>query len=302
MNTIASPSPAMEAAAAPPPPAQAKAVLPAAHRAAGTARTPLLLRPRVQRVLYPSLVGLLLIGLWQGLVTGLQLPPYLVPSPAAMTQSLATEWATLAAALWVTLKVTLLAFLAATVAGVLISFLFVQSKAIETALFPYAVLLQVTPIVAVAPLIIIWVKNPTAAMVVCATLVALFPIISNTTLGLRSVDPDLQAYFRLQRASRWQVLMRLRIPSALPYFFGGLRISSGLALIGAVVAEFVAGTGGSGAGLAYQILQAGFQLDIALMFAALLLISLTGVALFVLMAWLSRLALGGWHASELTQD
>lgn len=302
MNTIASPSPAMEAAAAPPPPAQAKAVLPAAHRAAGTARTPLLLRPRVQRVLYPSLVGLLLIGLWQGLVTGLQLPPYLVPSPAAMTQSLATEWATLAAALWVTLKVTLLAFLAATVAGVLISFLFVQSKAIETALFPYAVLLQVTPIVAVAPLIIIWVKNPTAAMVVCATLVALFPIISNTTLGLRSVDPDLQAYFRLQRASRWQVLMRLRIPSALPYFFGGLRISSGLALIGAVVAEFVAGTGGSGAGLAYQILQAGFQLDIALMFAALLLISLTGVALFVLMAWLSRLALGSWHASELTQD
>lgn len=302
MNTIASPSPAMEAAAAPPPPAQAKAVLPAAHRAAGTARTPLLLRPRVQRVLYPSLVGLLLIGLWQGLVTGLQLPPYLVPSPAAMTQSLATEWATLAAALWVTLKVTLLAFLAATVAGVLISFLFVQSKAIETALFPYAVLLQVTPIVAVAPLIIIWVKNPTAAMVVCATLVALFPIISNTTLGLRSVDPDLQAYFRLQRASRWQVLMRLRIPSALPYLFGGLRISSGLALIGAVVAEFVAGTGGSGAGLAYQILQAGFQLDIALMFAALLLISLTGVALFVLMAWLSRLALGSWHASELTQD
>lgn len=302
MNTIASPSPAMEATAAPPPPAQAKAVLPAAHRAAGTARTPLLLRPRVQRVLYPSLVGLLLIGLWQGLVTGLQLPPYLVPSPAAMTQSLATEWATLAAALWVTLKVTLLAFLAATVAGVLISFLFVQSKAIETALFPYAVLLQVTPIVAVAPLIIIWVKNPTAAMVVCATLVALFPIISNTTLGLRSVDPDLQAYFRLQRASRWQVLMRLRIPSALPYFFGGLRISSGLALIGAVVAEFVAGTGGSGAGLAYQILQAGFQLDIALMFAALLLISLTGVALFVLMAWLSRLALGSWHASELTQD
>ena len=153
--------------------------------------------------------------------------------------------------------------------------------------------------VAVAPLVIIWVRNPVAAMVVCATLVALFPVISNTTLGLRSVDPDLRSYFELQGATRWQTLVRLRIPGALPYFFGGLRISSGLALIGAVVAEFVAGTGGAGAGLAYEILQSGFQLDIARMFAALLLISLAGVALFALMAWLSRVCLGAWHSSEL---
>ncbi|MDM0026019.1 ABC transporter permease [Variovorax saccharolyticus] len=266
------------------------------------ARTPLLQQPRVQRVIYPLLVGVVLIALWQGLVTALELPPYLVPSPYLMMQTLVTDWVPLGMALLVTLKITVLSFVAATVAGVLISFLFVQSKLIETALFPYAVLLQVTPIVAVAPLIIIWVKNPTAAMVVCAALVALFPIISNTTLGLRSIEPDLQSYFKLNRATRWQQLVRLRIPSALPYFFGGLRISSGLALIGAVVAEFVAGTGGSGAGLAYQILQAGFQLNIPRMFAALLLISLTGVALFVLMAWLTKLALGSWHASELSQD
>jgi NitT/TauT family transport system permease protein len=264
--------------------------------------TPWLARPQVQRVVYPLLVGLVLVAIWQGLVTGLELPPYLVPSPALMVKTLFTDWAALGLALWVTVKITLLAFVAATVTGVLISFLFVQSKGIETALFPYAVLLQVTPIVAVAPLIIIWVKDPVASMVICAALVALFPIISNTTLGLRSVEPDLLAYFQLNRASRTQVLVRLRIPSALPYFFGGLRISSGLSLIGAVVAEFVAGTGGSGAGLAYQILQAGFQLNIPRMFAALLLISLTGVALFVLMAWLSRLALGGWHASEATHD
>ncbi|MCD6666671.1 ABC transporter permease [Hydrogenophaga bisanensis] len=260
------------------------------------------MRRKVQRVVYPLMVGLVLLGIWQGLVTGLQLPAYLVPSPTLVMQTLVTDWSALGMALWVTLKITLLAFALATLTGVLISFLFVQSKLIETALFPYAVLLQVTPIVAVAPLIIIWVKDPTLAMVICATLVALFPIISNTTLGLRSIDPDLQSYFKLQRASRLQVLWRLRIPSALPYFFGGLRISSGLSLIGAVVAEFVAGTGGTGAGLAYQILQAGFQLNIARMFAALLLISLTGVALFVLMAWLSRLALGGWHASELSHD
>ena len=265
-------------------------------------RPPLMAQPRVQRVVYPLLVGMVLVALWQGLVTGLELPPYLVPSPILMMKTLFTDWAALGGSLWVTVKITVLACVVATVAGVLISFLFVQSKRIETALFPYAVLLQVTPIVAVAPLIIIWVKDPMASMVICAALVALFPIISNTTLGLRSVEPDLQSYFQLNRATRLQTLLRLRIPSALPYFFGGLRISSGLALIGAVVAEFVAGTGGQGAGLAYQILQAGFQLNIPRMFAALLLISLTGVALFVLMAWLTRLALGGWHASENSQD
>ncbi len=263
---------------------------------------PLMQQPRVQRIVYPALVGVALIAIWQGLVTSMDLPPYLVPSPWLMLKTLFIDWAPLGSALLVTLKITLLAFAAATLAGVLISFLFVQSRLIETALFPYAVLLQVTPIVAVAPLIIIWIKDPMASMVVCASLVALFPIISNTTLGLRSIDPDLQSYFRMNRATRWQTLVRLRIPSALPYFFGGLRISSGLALIGAVVAEFVAGTGGTGAGLAYQILQAGFRLNIPRMFAALLLISLTGVALFAAMAWLTTRALGSWHASESSHD
>ena len=151
--------------------------------------------------------------------------------------------------------------------------LFVRSRWIEMSLFPYAVLLQVTPIVAIAPLIIIWVKDTRTALVLCAVVVAIFPIISNTTLGLRSVDPGLLNMFRMYRATRWQILMRLRVPSALPYFFGGLRIASGLSLIGAVVAEFVAGTGGQGAGLAYQILLAGIQLNIPRLFAALLLIT-----------------------------
>jgi NitT/TauT family transport system permease protein len=258
--------------------------------------------PRTAKILYPALVAVILLGAWEALVIGFKLPPYLVPSPVLMLQTLVHDWQTLGLALLFTLKITLLSFLTAVVVGVLVSFLFVQSRQVETALFPYAVLLQVTPIVAVAPLIIIWVKNPTASLVICATLVALFPIISNTTLGLRSIDPDLQSYFTLNRATRAQTLLRLRIPSALPYFFGGLRISSGLALIGAVVAEFVAGTGGNSTGLAYQILFAGYQLNIPRMFAALLLISLTGVGLFVLMAWLSKLALGDWHASELSRD
>ena len=259
-------------------------------------------REATRRIVYPALVAAVLLAVWQALVSGFDLPPYLVPSPILMLKTLVTDAGALGAALLVTVKVTVLAFAVAVVAGVLISFAFVQSRAIETAFFPYAVLLQVTPIVAVAPLIIIWVRDPTASMVICAALVALFPVIANTTLGLRSVDPDLQSYFQLNRATRTQTLWRLRVPSALPYFFGGLRISSGLALIGAVVAEFVAGAGGSGAGLAYQIMQSGYQLNIPRMFAALLLISLTGVALFAAMAWLSRAALGAWHSSEISRD
>ena len=301
-NAAPAPASTPASAAAPSVPEPAVMAPPPVVAPTRPVRVPLLRQQRVQRVLLPLLVGLVLIGTWQALVVGLELPPYLVPSPGLMLDTLFTDWLMLGGALLVTLKITLLSFLVATLVGVLISFVFVQSRLIETALFPYAVLLQVTPIVAIAPLIIIWVKDPTASMVLCATLVALFPIISNTTLGLRSVDPDLQAYFKMNRATRLQTLVRLRVPSALPYFFGGLRISSGLALIGAVVAEFVAGTGGSATGLAYQILMAGYQLNIPRMFAALLLISLTGVALFALMAWATRAALGSWHASELSHD
>jgi len=257
---------------------------------------------RWQKVLWPAAVAVLLLALWQALVVALEVPVFLVPSPLRVWQALVEDGGLLFAALLNTLKITLLAFGLAVVLGTAIAFAFVQSRVIETALFPYAVLLQVTPVVAIAPLIVIWVKDPTASLVVCAALVALFPVIANTTLGLRSVDPGLLAYFRLQGATRWQTLLRLRIPSALPYFFGGLRISSGLALIGAVVAEFVAGTGGTGTGLAYQILFAGYQLNIPRMFAALALIALAGVVLFALMAGLSRWALAGWHDSETAHE
>jgi len=253
----------------------------------------------IQRSLWPVLVAIVLLGIWQAWTVMQEVPSYLVPSPWLIAKTLVKDWALLSGALLVTVKITVLAFLSATIVGTLMAFAFVQSRWIEAAFFPYAVLLQVTPIVAIAPLIIIWVKDPTASLVICATLVALFPIISNTTIGLRSVNPGLAAYFQLQGATRWQTLLRLRIPSALPYFFAGLSISGGLSLIGAVVAEFVAGTGGTGTGLAYQILQSGYQLDIPRLFAALVLISLTGVAVFSSLAALSRWVLGGWHESEL---
>ncbi|MEP3350811.1 MAG: ABC transporter permease [Marinomonas sp.] len=259
---------------------------------------PLLQNPHLYKILVPSIIAIILLGIWQIAVTVGEVPQYVFPSPSLIMETLYKDWGLLSNALLFTLKITLFSFALAIALGVLIAFLFVQSRVIETAFFPYAVFLQVTPIVAIAPLIIIWIPNTTLALVVCSTLVALFPIISNTTLGLRSVSPNLLAYFKMRRANRLQVLIRLRLPSALPYFFAALNITSGLSLVGAVVAEFVAGTGGQNTGLAYQILQSGYQLNIPRMFAALTLISLTGVLLFSAMSLLSKLAIGHWHESE----
>jgi len=254
------------------------------------------------RFIAPAAVGVAFVLAWEGVVRAFDVPFYLVPSPFLVLSTLARDAPLLLGSLLVTLKITAMALLLAVVLGVGIAFLFVQNRVLERSLFPYVVLLQVTPIVAIAPLIIIWVKDPLAALVICATIVAIFPVISNTTLGLRSVDPGLADLFRLYGARRWQTLVRLRVPSALPYFFAGLRVSGGLALIGAVVAEFVAGTGGTSSGLAYQILQAGLQLNIPRLFAALLLITLAGVAIFLLVSLAARLTLRQWHESELSLE
>jgi NitT/TauT family transport system permease protein len=254
------------------------------------------------RTLAPLLVGILILAIWEGACRFWHVPAYLFPAPTAIATALVRDWAVLLRALGSTLLITLQAFVIAVVLGTLIAFVFVQNKALEASFFPYAVLLQVTPVVAVAPLIIILVKNTALSLTICAAVVAIFPVISNTTIGLHSVDPGLLSYFRMNKASRLETLLRLRVPSALPFFLAGLRIASGLALIGAVVAEFVAGTGGQSAGLAYQILQAGFQLDIPLMFAALFLIAISGVALYLLMVGLNNALLGHWHESSMAEE
>lgn len=262
---------------------------------------PLVRRPWFLPVFAPLSVGLVILALWQAACVGLDVPTYLFPAPSAIAGALFSDLPTLLHALSSTVEVTLLAFLLAACVGTLIALLFVQSRALEISLLPYAIMLQVTPVVAIAPLIIIMVDDIFVSLVLCAAVVAVFPVISNTTIGLRSVDPGLAAYFRMGKATRWQTLVKLRIPSALPFFFAGLRISSGLSLIGAVVAEFVAGTGGQSAGLAYEILQSSFQLNMPRMFAALALITLTGVAMSLAMAGLSRLALG-WHDSMAGEE
>src|SRR6202166_746924 len=253
---------------------------------------------RIADLLPPLVVGILVLAGWEACCWIFRIPSYLVPSPSLIATTFVSDAPSLLHALWVTMRVTLIALTLAITLGTAIAFLFVQSPIIERSFFPYAIILQVTPIVAIAPLIIILVKNTQGALIICATIIAIFPIISNTTVGLRSIDAGHQDLFAINRASRLQPLIRLRIPSALPFFFAGLRIASGLALIGAVVAEFVAGTGGRNAGLAYEILQSGFQLDIPRMFAALALITVAGITLFLIMAGLTTLALGNWHESE----
>ena len=251
------------------------------------------------RILAPTLIAALFLGAWEAVVRINEIPHYILPGPVLVGQTLLRDWGTLSVSLLITLKITFMALAVAAVLGLVLAVLFAQSRIIELSLFPFAVILQVTPIVAIAPLIIIWVNDVAISLLICAWIVAFFPILSNTTVGLNSADHNLIDLFRLYRASRWQVLWRLLLPSALPYFLAGLRISGGLALIGAIVAEFVAGTGGSASGLAYRILEAGYQLQIPRMFAALVLVSGTGIVIFLALTLLSHLLLRRWHESAM---
>jgi len=253
------------------------------------------LKSLFSRIAPPALILILGLAAWEVAVRAGQVPVYILPGPIVIAQTLVRDWTTLYPSLLVTVLITLGALAAATVLGVLIAVLFAQSKWIELSFFPYAVILQVTPIVAIAPLIIIWVRDT-------AWIVSFFPIVSNTTLGLNSTDHNLLNLLELYGASRRQVFWYLRLPSALPYFLGGLRISGGLALIGAVVAEFVAGSGGIQSGLAYRILESGYQLNIPRMFAALFMITGTGILIFVVLTLVNHFALRRWHESAVRRE
>ncbi len=248
--------------------------------------------------LLPALVLIGLVLGWELLVRGTGIPAYTLPAPSLVLTTLVANFASLAGSWWFTLKITLGALALACAGGLLIASVFALSPATERALFPLAVVLQVTPIVAVAPLMLIYVESTTAALLLCAWIVAFFPILSNTVVGLRAAEPNLYDLFRLYRATPAQRLALLRLPSALPYFMAGLKVSGGLALIGAVTAEMVAGAAGRETGLASRILEASFRTETPKMFAALALLVFTGVLIFALLNLFSRWVLGPWHASE----
>ena len=226
--------------------------------------------------------------LWQAAVMLAHVPPYIVPGPVAILRAFFADAAGLLRALLATLSVTFAALLLAVVLGVAMACAMAANRWARAAIEPWAVILQVTPVVAIAPLIIIWIGNPFAAMVVCATVVAFFPVFSNTASGLAATPPELLDLFHLNGASRRQEVFLLRLPAALPYFLAGLRVSGGLALVGAVVAEFVTGAGGLASGLAFRILEAGYRLQTARMFAALALLSAAGLAINAALTMLSR--------------
>jgi NitT/TauT family transport system permease protein len=256
---------------------------------------------RVLRVVLP--VAVLGLGAWAwDLVVRLNgLPPYVLPSPDLVFATLISDWAVLSQSLLVTLLTTLEGFLLAVVGGVGLAVLFNQSRLLEYSLYPYAVILQVTPVVAIAPLLLIYLPQQ-AAVLACAWIVAFFPVLANTTLGLNSVDHNLADLFRLYGATRPQVLFTLKLPSALPYILGGVRIAGGLSLIGAVVAEIAAGSAGAGSGLAYRIAESGYRLNIPRMFAALLLLSAAGILIFFALSLVSYLMLRRWHESAVARE
>jgi NitT/TauT family transport system permease protein len=253
---------------------------------------------QVLRIALPIVVLVLGLLLWEAVVRIDNVPAYILPAPWLILKTLVSDWDLLGRSLVVTLVTTVEGFLLAAFGGVGLAILFNQSRLVEYSLYPYAVILQVTPIVAVAPLLLIYLPQQ-AAVLACAWIVAFFPVLANTTLGLNSVDRNLADLFRLYGASRGQVLRRLKLPSALPYILGGLRIAGGLSLIGAVVAEIAAGSAGAGSGLAYRIAESGYRLNIPRMFAALLLLSVAGVAIFYLLSLINYLALRRWHESAL---
>jgi NitT/TauT family transport system permease protein len=258
---------------------------------------------KAARIFSPVLVVLVLLGLWEALVHLWQVPAFVLPPPSAIGHALADDLSSLLFSAWMTLRISMTAFVLAVIGGVALAVLFSQSRVVEMALFPLAVILQVTPIVAIAPLIVIWVgiDNPNRALLLMAWIAAFFPVLSNMTLGLRAADHGLLDLYRLYGATRWQVLTQIRLPSALPYLLSAMKISGGLALIGTVVAEFVAGSGAS-MGLAWRIMESGNRLQIAKMFAALLLLSLLGIAIFFCLSALEKLLLRRWHDSQVERE
>ncbi|NBN79662.1 ABC transporter permease subunit [Microvirga tunisiensis] len=260
------------------------------------------LADRLLRIAIPVVMLGLLVLLWAWYVAAYDVPHYILPSPERVVRSLVTDWPILSAALLVTLKITFLALGLALIGGVGLAILMTQSRWVELAIYPYAVILQVTPIVAIAPLILIYAPTTQAALLICAFIVAFFPVLSNTTQGLKSTDHNLLNLFEMYGASRWQTLRYLKLPAALPYFLAGLKIAGGLALIAAVVAEFAAGSAGAQSGLAYRLLESQFRLNIPRLFAALLLLSLTGVVIFALTSAVSHLLLRRWHESAIRRE
>ncbi|MEY4064344.1 MAG: hypothetical protein RIR26_552 [Pseudomonadota bacterium] len=241
-----------------------------------------------------SFLSVLLI--WQIVCILFSVPAWFLPTPSAVAVALWTDGAVLFHSLVFTAKVTTLAFFLACLFGVVVGFFSYISKNVREGLLPFTILLQTTPVVSIAPLLIVWFRNNAfAALVACAWLVCVYPMISATVSGFRATDANLRRLFRLYRISPWKSLWHLELPSALPFILNGVRVAGGLALVGAIGAEFVAGTGGQELGLAYRLLMAAYNQETARLFAALSVVSLYGVSIHFSLEWLEKWAARRWR-------
>jgi NitT/TauT family transport system permease protein len=254
-----------------------------------------------QPIVLPIATLAVAILAWDLVVRLEDIPPFLLPGPGLVAATLIADWALLGESLLVTLATTFEGFALAAVGGIGLAVLFNQWRVLEHSFYPFAVILQVTPVVAIAPLLLIYLPQQVAVLA-CAWIVAFFPVLANTTLGLNSVDRNLADLFALYGASRLAVLLRLKLPAALPFVLGGLKIAGGLSLIGAVAAELVAGSAGAGSGLAYRIAESSYRLNVPRMFAALILLSVAGIAIFFALSFASHLMLRRWHESALAAE
>ncbi|MBV9549341.1 MAG: ABC transporter permease [Alphaproteobacteria bacterium] len=252
---------------------------------------------------FPLFVAIAVLTAWEIIVAAKQIPPYILPSPSAILAALAANWATLSASMLVTIRVTLQGFAGACLVAIALAVLFSQSRPAERALYPYAVILQVTPMVAIAPLILIWVgfEHIDRALALIAGMIAFFPILSNAVQGLKSADFNLLDLTRLYGATRWQTLVKVQMPSALPALLTGMKVGGVIALIGEVTAEFAAGSG-TASGLAWRIVESGNRLEIATLFAALALLALTGILFFAALSLLEWALLHRWHESAIRRE
>ncbi len=259
-------------------------------------------RDKILQVVIP--IAALLVGIlgWHLLVTINQIPRYILPGPVDVVIALFTDSATLWPAMLVTLRITFIALALALIGGVGLAILMVQSRLLELTLFPFAVVLQVTPIIAIAPLLLIYAPDTQTALLICAFLVAFFPILSNMAQGLKSVDHNLLNLFELYGASGWKTLIYLKIPASMPYFMAGLRIGGGLALIAAVVAEFAAGSAGQGSGLAFRLIESQYRMNLPRMFVCLIMLCATGISIFGVTSLISWLTLHRWHESAVRRE
>ena len=264
------------------------------------------------KIALPLVVFAAAIAAWEAIVRIEGVPPYILPAPSLIARTLEADWSLLSASLLTTLGTTLAGLVLAVLGGVVLAVLLSLSRIVEYSLYPFAVVLQVTPVIAIAPLLLIYMPQDVAVLA-CAWLVAFFPVLSNTMLGLQSVDRNLMELFQLYGApasrgplarlrARLKALWVLRRPAALPAFLAGLRIAGGLSLIGAVVAEMAAGSAGAGSGLAYRIIESQYRLNIPRLFAALVLLALTGIGLFLVLAALNHVLLRRWHESALDRE